>query len=122
MDTLSFVLVFLVLALMDVFYTYRNIGLLRRHRSDWIECEANPFVRFFWRRFGFSWGTFSAAAVTVFFVVFLALLIGGREFFQGLVIGVYVMLHHMHYLTYAGLRSRYLGEEPNLLARIFMDW
>lgn len=122
MRTLAFVMLCLGLSLMDIVYTYVNVRILKKHKSNWCEAEYNPFVRCSWHFFGFFRGTVFAALATLVAVGVLAYIIGDNEFFQGLLVGVFLMVHHVHYVNYAHIRKKYLNKEPPFLARIFMDW
>ena len=121
MDVLLFILLVLFLSGMDIWYTYYNLRLLRRHEKRWRSREFNVLVQWCWSRFGFRRGSLIAALVTIAGVVAAGLLIGDDVFFQGFVVGVFFIIHHIHYLNYAYIQQRYLGRASRFWGFI-TDW
>lgn len=110
-----------VLSLLDIVYTFYNVGMLRKHAKNWSDAEYNPLVRASWHIFGFGNGTFIAGAATLAVVITLAHLIGEREFLQGLVIGAFIIIHHYHYINYHYISRKYLGKKSRLVDRILAN-
>lgn len=122
MNTTPFVILLSGLAVMDMVYTFWNVRILKKSGKRWCQTEYNPLVRMAWKRFGLYMGTAVAAFITLAGVVLAGLVIGENEFFQGMMIGVYVMVHHVHYVNYAHISKKYLGKELPILGRIFTEW
>jgi hypothetical protein len=112
----------ILLSIMDIAYTYTNMKILKEHRKNWGDSEYNPLVRASWHHLGLLWGTVFAAMITVLAVAVLSLIIGENEFFQGVLIGMFLMLHHMHYVNYAYISKKYRGKDLPLMSRVFMEW
>ena len=122
MRTVTFILLMALLTVMDILYTYTNVKILKKHKAHWSETEYNPLVRASWHIFGLFKGTVLAGAGTVLAMLAIACIIGENEFFQGLLIGVYLMIHHVHYVNYAYISKKYLKKEPGFLTRIITEW
>lgn len=121
MRLLFFMVITFVLSLLDILYTFTNINILRKHTKNWKDTEYNPLVRSSWHIFGFLNGTIIAGAVTLATVMILAYIIGEDEFLQGFVIGVFMIVHHYHYINYAYIRKKYLGKKSSLVERILSN-
>jgi hypothetical protein len=114
-------LIFL-LSLMDISYTYTNVKILRKYKTHWADTEYNPLVRASWHHFGLFGGTVFAAVLTLGGIVVLAYLVGENQFFQGVLVGMFLMLHHMHYVNYAYISRKYLKKDLPLISRLIMEW
>ena len=121
MEFAYFLTIAVILSLMDILYTFHNVSILRKHTKSWSDAEYNPLVRTSWHIFGFGGGTVVAAVLTLVAVVVVCYLIREKEFLQGLLIGAFFMVHHYHYLTYAYITRKYLGENSRLIDRILAN-
>jgi hypothetical protein len=122
MKTLTFIILSFILSLLDITYTYTNVKILKKHKTDWADTEYNPLVRASWHFFGLLRGTALAAAFTLTAVVLLAYIIGENQFFQGMLIGWFLMIHHVHYINYAYISKKYMKKKPPLINRLIMEW
>jgi len=120
MNVILFLFLAFVLSLLDIVYTFYNVRILKQHEKQWADAEYNPLVRTSWHIFGLMNGTLLAGAITLIFVLLLAYIIGEREFFQGFLIGMFVIVHHYHYINYAYLSKKYLKKKTSLLEKIIM--
>ncbi|MFH1055136.1 MAG: hypothetical protein V1744_03455 [Candidatus Altiarchaeota archaeon] len=122
MNMLVFMAFIFILSFLDIAYTYTNVKILKKHKTNWGDTEYNPLVRASWHHFGLFGGTLFAAALTLMGVLGLAYLIGKNEFFQGMLLGMFLMLHHLHYVNYAYISKKYLKKELPIISRILMEW
>jgi len=122
MDKHIFIVFAMLLSLMDIAYTYYNVRILKKYKPHWGETEYNPLVRASWHIFGLLNGTIFAGAFTLTAIAVLAYIIGDNEFFQGMLVGVFVMTHHLHYVNYAYISRKYLKKELPWIGRIIMEW
>lgn len=122
MDKWAFIILTVALSVMDMAYTYTNVKILKEHNAKWGNTEYNPLVRSSWHLFGLLGGTLFAGLITLTMIFCVAYAIGEREFFQGALIGVFIMIHHLHYVNYAYISKKYLKREPSFLARIMTEW
>lgn len=121
MNVYLFMSVVFVLSLMDIVYTFTNVNILRKHIKNWRNTEYSPLVRTSWHMFGFFNGTVIAAAITLASVLAITYLIGDKEFMQGILIGMYIVIHHYHHMNYAYIRHRYLGKKSGWVERILSN-
>ena len=122
MDFVAFLLLTILLSFMDISYTYTNVKILKEYDVDWKKTEYNPIVRSAWQRFGMVKGTLIAGAGTLVVMVLITFVIGENEFFQGAIIGIFLMIHHLHYVNFAIISKKYRNKELPLLSRIIMEW
>lgn len=118
----TFIIIALGLSLLDILYTYTNVKILKENKKNWEESEYNPLVRTSWHIYGLLKGSFLAGSITLAAVLAIAYMIGENEFFQGVMIGMFLMLHHVHYLNYAHIRKKYLGKDASWPYKILMEW
>ena len=128
MQTPIFLAVILTLSLLDILYTFYNVDILRKHKKHWEDTEYNPLVRTSWHILGLLKGSVMAGVITLIMILIIAVLISlvptpVQEFYQGLLIGAYLMLHMFHYMNYAYISKRYLKKEKNvsLLERFILE-
>ncbi len=122
MEQHSFIILLILLATMDIVYTFWNVKILRAHKKNWHQTEYNPIVRSSWKNLGLYRGTLIAGIFTLTSLVILGLMIGNNEFFQGMMVGFYIMIHHVHYVNYAHISKKYLKKEMSLIGRILTEW
>jgi hypothetical protein len=122
MERHVFIILAFLLSLMDIAYTFTNVSILKKHKAKWEDTEYNPLVRSSWHLFGLLNGTLFAGAVTLAAIVILAYIIGNNEFFQGVLIGMFLMIHHLHYVNYAYISRKYLKKDLPWIGRIIMEW
>ncbi|MFH0860913.1 MAG: hypothetical protein V1921_06905 [Candidatus Altiarchaeota archaeon] len=121
MRLLYFLVIAFLMSLLDILYTFTNVNILRKHTRHWKDTEYNPLVRSSWHIFGFFDGTVIAGALTLAVVLILSYMIGEDEFLQGFVIGIFVIVHHYHYINYAYIRQKYLNKKSSLVERILSN-
>ena len=128
MQTPIFLAIILTLSVLDIIYTFYNVRILKEHKKHWEETEYNPLVRTSWHIFGLFGGTIIASLIMLVMILIVAVLISLvrtpiKEFYQGLIIGAYLMLHMFHYMNYAYISKRYLKKEKHvsLLERLIIE-
>jgi hypothetical protein len=76
----------------------------RRFPNDnhWIDIEANPIVRFFWRRFGLMKGMLISMICVMPIIIAVSLVASFERFFFGMAIGMYllVFMEHFHAMRF----------------------
>ena len=122
MNPHTFILFMFFLALMDIIYTLYNVNILRKHKTKWHDTEYNPLVRNSWHMFGFFKGSAIAALITLSCIIIVSIIIWDNIFLQGVLIGMYLMLHHLHYVNYAYISKKYLKKELPVIGRIITEW
>ena len=83
---------------MDILLTYWNANLYKKiNPSNWWTVEINPFVVFFWRRFGLEYGTiFSTLFIFIILAFFIVPELATDDMLLGMILGVYFVVFLTH--------------------------
>ena len=70
--------------------------------DHWINIEANPIVRFFWRRFGLHKGMLISMVCVMPIIILVSLMASLERFFFGMSIGMYLItfMEHFHAIRF----------------------
>jgi len=70
--------------------------------NNWINIEANPIVRFFWRRFGLEKGMLLSMVCVMPIIIITSIVASFERFFFGMSIGMYLItfMEHFHAIRF----------------------
>ena len=79
-----------------------TLYFMKNYRSkfkdrDWINIEANPIVRFFWRRFGLEKGMLFSMICIMPIIILVSFVASFERFFFGMSVGMYLLVFMEHF-------------------------
>ena len=89
---------------LDAISTLLFMTTYRKKYKDnhWINIEANPIVRFFWRRFGLHKGMLISMVCVMPIIILVSLMASLERFFFGMTMGMYLItfMEHFHAIRF----------------------
>lgn len=89
--------------LTDIAFTYFSAKKMKKFFPEdkkWAEIEANPIVRWFWKKFGLNAGTLVCASLFLPIVILIMYLVKDSQFYAGLVLGMYGVVFLAHFQSF----------------------